>query len=300
MPIVYRSARPDDLEEADALVVRSLNDLSQRHGFGPMLARSPPRFQSFSLQDDPDGLWVAEQGGQMLGFALAWVCGDLWFLSQLFVAPGQQGRGIGHELIKRALDHAQKAGATNRVLITPAFNMVSQGLYMRHGLLPRLPLYLFSAARETVGGKLPGAQFGHVPLRADRQHLNHLAQIDAQSLGISREKHHKFLIDDRDTRGVLLFAEDKCVGYAYISRGGHVGPLAVARPQLMATAFRTALVIALEGQSSKLSAFLPGTSEAALGIAIECGLRIAFPMVLMCTGDFGDWRAYLPRNPGLM
>lgn len=300
MSVVYRPARPEDLELADALVVRSLNDLSERHGFGPMLVASAPKFQSFSLQDDPDGLWVADERGQMLGFALSWVCADLWFLAQLFVSPGQQGRGIGRELIKRALEHAQKAGATVQALITPAFNTVSQALYIRHGLLPRFPLYLFSVPRQAICGRLQGAQFGQVPLRSDPQHLHLLSQIDAQSLGISREKHHRFLIGDGDTKGVLLFAEHNCVGYAYVSRGGHVGPLAVLRPQLMATAFRTALDIAAEGQASKVSAFVPGICEAALGVANERGLRITFPMVLMCTRDFGDWQCYLPRNPGFM
>lgn len=143
MPAVCRPARPQDLEQADALVVRSINDLTQRHGFEPMAVQRPPRFQLFSLENDPDGLWVAEDSGQILGFAFSWVCGDLWFLAQLFVAPGQQGGGIGNELLKRALNHAQKAGATNKALITFAFNRASQGLYIRHGLFPRLPLYFF-------------------------------------------------------------------------------------------------------------------------------------------------------------
>ena len=88
MAIVFRPARLEDLEGADALVVRSINDLTERHGFGPMLAPRPPRFQQFSLKDDPDGPWVAEDADQLLGFAFSWVCGDLWFLAQLGVLPG--------------------------------------------------------------------------------------------------------------------------------------------------------------------------------------------------------------------
>jgi hypothetical protein len=57
-----------------------------------MATSSPPNFQLFSLKDDPDGLWVAEDGGDILGFAWSWVCGDVWFLAQLFVDPAQQGR----------------------------------------------------------------------------------------------------------------------------------------------------------------------------------------------------------------
>ena len=136
MSTVFRPARAEELHRAEELVVRSINDLTERHGFGPMATLRPPDFQLFSLRDDPDGLWLAEADGAMLGFAFSWVCDDLWFLAELFVAPGHQGRGIGNKLLARAFEHARKTGATNKALITFTFNIVSQGLYIRHGLFP--------------------------------------------------------------------------------------------------------------------------------------------------------------------
>jgi hypothetical protein len=56
MPITYRPAREADLERSDRLVVASINDLTRRHGFGPMATSHPPAFQLFSLKDDADGL----------------------------------------------------------------------------------------------------------------------------------------------------------------------------------------------------------------------------------------------------
>ena len=109
MPLVFRPARADELQRAEELVVRSINDLTERHGFGPMATLRPPDFQLFSLKDDADGLWVAEANGEIVGFALSWVCGDLWFLAELFVAPGYQGRRVGNELLARTLEHARKA-----------------------------------------------------------------------------------------------------------------------------------------------------------------------------------------------
>jgi ribosomal protein S18 acetylase RimI-like enzyme len=173
MPLVCRPAREQDLERAQELVVRSINDLTQRHGFGPMAVLRPTRFQSFSLRDDPDGLWVAEDAGEILGFAFSWVCGDLWFLAELFVSPGHQGRGISNELLKRTLDHAQKTGATNKALITFTFNTVSQGLYIRHGMFPRLPIYNFNVAREVLMGRLKGAQLRYSPLEGKASRLHH-------------------------------------------------------------------------------------------------------------------------------
>jgi hypothetical protein len=118
-------------------------------------------------------------------------------------------------------------------------------------------------------------------------------------LGISREKHHRYLLNDGTMKGVLLHDGDDCMGYAYVSATGHVGPLAVAQARGMDAAFRTALDLAAASGAAQVSAFLPGVSEA-LGIAVEHGMRITFPMVLVSTRDFGDWTRYLPRNPGFM
>jgi predicted GNAT family acetyltransferase len=260
----------------------------------------PTHFQSFCLKDDPDGLWVAEDAGAILGFAFSWVCGDLWFLAELFVSPDHQGRGIGNELLKRTLDHAHKTGATNKALITFAFNTVSQKLYVRHGMFPRLPIYNFNVARELLMGRLQGAQLCYAPLEDKASHLHSVAHIDKQALGVSREKHHRHLINDSGISSVIFYEEDECVGYAYISPDGHIGPLGVAQPKALGTAFKTALHLATKSACSHVSAFLPGTSDVALSIAVDHGMRITFPMVLVSTHDFGNWAQYLPRNPGFM
>ena len=300
MAAVCRPARSEDLQRAEALVAHSINNLTERHGFGPMVSPRPPRFQQFCLEHDPDGLWVAEEEGQIIGFAFSWVCDDLWFLAQLFVSPDQQGSGLGNELLKRTLHQAEKRRSTNRALITFAFNRMSQGLYIRHGLFPRLPLYLFSASREALRGRLGGAKFHCELLEKSAARLRNLNEIDAQVLGTTREKHHRFLIDEDGTRGVAFHEGDNCLGYAYISSSGHIGPLAVVQPEAMATAFKTALNIAADARGSNVSAFLPGTSESALTLAMEYGMRITFPMMLMSAHPFGDWSLYLPRNPGFM
>lgn len=299
MPLVFRPARAEELARAEVLVARSINDLTERHGFGPIATLRPPDFQLFSLKDDPDGLWVAEVGGEIVGFALSWVCGSLWFLAELFVSPGHQGRGIGNELLARTFEHAAKTGATTKSLITFTFNVVSQGLYIRHGLFPRLPIYLVSAARDTLTTSLSCERLRTTPIEPTASHLRTLAQFDVSVLGVSREKHHRYLQSDGTMKGVLLHDDDNFVGYAYVSTIGHVGPLAVSEAHRVDAAFRTALDLAAANGAGQVSAFLPGVSKA-LGIAIEHHMRIAFPMVLVSTRDFGDWTRYLPRNPGFM
>jgi hypothetical protein len=143
-------------------------------------------------------------------------------------------------------------------------------------------------------GRLQGAQFRTVPLGEVASDLRNLAQIDARVLGVSHEKHHKYLINDSETRGVGLWAGDDCVGYAYVSTGGHIGPLAVTKPNAVDAAFRTALTLAAESGSSQVSAFVPGTSETALRTAVEHGMRITIADVVDVNTGFGDGPGICP------
>jgi ribosomal protein S18 acetylase RimI-like enzyme len=300
MPVVYRPARAQDLERADAVVVSTINHLTEGHGFGPMASPHPPQFQLFSLKDDPSGLWVAEDDDEIIGFAWSWACGDLWFLAQLFCVPGRQGGGIGDELLTRTLDHARKSNAANRALITFAFNAVSQGLYIRHGFFPRFPIYSFGADRNFLKGRLHAPLLRCVPIEDTASHLDALAEIDARALSVSREKHHRYLISEGVANGAFLHSGAVLVGYAYVSAEGHIGPLAVVDPTVLGPAFATALTLAAQTESSRVSAFVPGTCHSALSGAIEHGMRITFPMLFMSTRDPGPWTLYLPRNPGYM
>lgn len=299
MSLVVRPARADELARAQDLVVHSINDLTMRFGFGAIATSRPPDFQAFCLRDDARGVWVAEDGGDLVGYSLSWVCERLWFLAELFVDPARQGQGIGNALLDRAMEHASLAGTTEKSLITFAFNVVSQGLYARYGFLPRLPIHLCSAERESLAREALGPALHAAPIGTAAADFDALRVLDMAALGVSREKHHRYLLNDAATRGFFLEDGGERVGYAYVSAGGHIGPLAVLRADAMPAAFRAALAIAVAGEGKQVSVFVPGPSDA-MPVAVQLGMRFALPMVLMSTHDCGDLAAYLPRNPGFM
>jgi GNAT superfamily N-acetyltransferase len=299
MPVVCRPARIDDVKRADEIVVASINELTERRGFGKMASSHLPTFQAFSLRDDAEGLWVADDDGEIIGFAWSWVCGELWFLAQLFVSPDRQSGGIGNQLMGKTFAHAQMRGASMKALITFTFNNVSQGLYIRHGIFPRFPIYMVSVPRDHLASRLAEPRLHLEPLTANTARFDELALIDVNALGFSREKHHRYLLDDSATSGFTIHDGNECVGYVYIS-DGHIGPLAVRRPDVMGTAFAAALSLAIRNDSPTISAFLPGASEPALKAATDHRMHITFPMLLMSSREFGDWSSYLPRNPGFM
>ena len=89
-------------------------------------------------------------------------------------------------------------------------------------------------------------------------------------------------------------------GYAYISAEGHIGPLAVAPGADAKGVVLAALRCALEGRPQQLSMIVPGKADGILGAVAELGFRIEEPFLLLSARPFGDWRHYLPSNPGFM
>ncbi len=299
MAITYRPARYEDLAAAMEVVYQSLNDLVHQHGFEGLTAAVTPEFHAFSLEDDPDGLWVAEEAGHVVGLGFSWVCDRFWFLADLFVLPEYQDRGVGGELMQRTFDHAQKHDADNRALITFAFNRASIGLYAKHGLFPREPLYTVGAPRAVLEERME-KKLAWTRLDGSASQLAALSRIDADTLGVSRAKHHRYLLAEAAVTGVLFEDNGSPVGYAYVWSDGHIGPLAVVSHAAMGPAFRTALALATDREASQVSAFLPGSNEEAMSIALGCGMRLGRTMVLLSAKAFGDWSKYMPNHPGFM
>ncbi len=102
MDITYRPAKCEDLEDAERVVQEAANELRVRHGRQPWPAPPPIAFPKFCLED-PDGLWVAEHGDTIVGFGFSWMTEKFWFLSQLFVRPETQAKGIGQALLWKTL-----------------------------------------------------------------------------------------------------------------------------------------------------------------------------------------------------
>jgi hypothetical protein len=89
--------------------------------------------------------------------------------------------------------------------------------------------------------RLQGEKLRSTYIEDTASDLNRLREIDCGALGISRERHHRYLLNDGTMRGYFIHAQGDCIGYAYVSATGHVGPLAVELPTAMDVAFTTAL-----------------------------------------------------------
>src|SRR5215831_888738 len=281
MEITYRPAKVDDLEAAESVVQEAISELRVRHGGRP--PRAPPgiAFPKFCLAAGPDGLWVAEHRDIIVGFGFSWMTGGLWCLSQLFVRPEMQAKGIGQALLSKTLMQAERNGATNRVVITFAYNVASIGLYLNNGHYPCEPLFRMVAPAQAVAQNLVDVRYDTTPIAPWPEPNEWIGQLDRALLGFSRDWHHKYLLGGVAARAIRIERAGALAGYAYISAEGRVGPLAIAKDADARAVVTTALCCALESKPSRVSMIVPGRADVVIQTASELGFRIEEPLILM-------------------
>lgn len=295
-----RPARIGDTPEIDRLVRTALNTSSRRHGFAELPPGPPNPFYAFAIEEEPEGAFVAEEAGAVVGVAVRWLRPPAWFLAHLFVEPGRHGHGLGRRLIERVLAQGGEEAAL-RTLITPAFNPVSVSLYMRYGMYPMEPLYAFDAAAAELRSRLSGqgllesetlaGEAGAAPL---------LAGIDRPLLEMTREKLHRQLLRLPGSVCHLFRAAGEPRGYAYVSPKGQVGPVAALAPLSFGEVFESALARAAAVSEGRVATLLAGSNIAAMAAAVRLQMRLVRPVLLMASRRFGDWSRYAPHSPGVM
>lgn len=115
MSIEVRALQPEDVPEASEVAYQSLRLMAQEihHDFDWPEQRPPERtlwgdYRVAHIQrHDPEGSWVAVDGDEIVGTALATRREDLWFLSLLGVKTGLQAQGIGKQLLDASLLYAE-------------------------------------------------------------------------------------------------------------------------------------------------------------------------------------------------
>ena len=130
---MIRPLLPADVVPLVEVQHETFADLSRRTGEPPYELTDEVRTRAAARighlqRTDPDGAWVAEVDGELVGCALALVRDAMWFLSLLIVRPGFQGRGIGKQLLDAAL-----STATDRSWIMSTVEPAAVRRYQRAG-----------------------------------------------------------------------------------------------------------------------------------------------------------------------
>lgn len=162
------------------------------------------------VERDPDGAWVAEDDGGVVGMVAAVRRGSFWGLSMLFVHPDWQSRGLGRRLLDAGLKCA--AGAEVRMILSSADPRA-----LRRYSLAGLNIH---PTVEAIGTIDPTAIPDDLPGRSgDAGDLDLVASVDAGLRG-SRAEDVEYLlgaggtmqvIDRRDGRGYVVHRDRRLV-----------------------------------------------------------------------------------------
>jgi hypothetical protein len=305
--VTIRAAAETDLPECHRVWRDAIIDYTGRLGFPPLQEDNPGvrRLHAHCLTTDPSRFLVAERRdrsgeGRVVAFGSAVERGPLWFLSMLFVQPGEQARGLGREVLERMLPQP----FDGRVLATctDSAQPISNGLYATFGIVPRMPLFSL-IGRPRPGFAWPALPDGVAAERVDQPDRwldsAELAAFDRALLGFAHPEDHRFVHAEPRHAFAFRGTDGGLVGYGYAGEIGRVGPIAVADPALL-TPVLGHVLSAVEPRGAS-AVWLPGAADDALATAIRAGLRIdGFPVLTGWSRPFVDFSRYVPISPGLV
>lgn len=305
--VVIRRATETDLPDCHRVWRDGINAYTAPLGSPPLPEDNPGvrRLHAHALTTDPGRFLVAERTsgageGRVVAFGSAVERGQLWFLSMLFVEPGEQARGLGRAVLERMLP----LPLDGRVLATctDSAQPVSNGLYATLGIVPRMPMF------SLVGRPAPGFRWPALPdgVRAERvadpaawRDSDELLALDRAVLGFTHPQDHRFVQEEPRHPFAYRGVGGGLLGYGYAGEIGRVGPIAVAGRALL-TPVLGHLLGAVEPRGAS-AVWLPGATDDAIATAIRAGLRIeGFPVLTGWSQPFADFTRYVPISPGLM
>jgi len=238
---------------------------------------------AYALETDPDGAYLAELGGEIVGVAQAIERERLWCLSLLAVTPSAQSSGAGRALMERALTYATET--TDIGIITSSSDPRALRLYALSGfaLWPT-----FEVAGTLDRSALPQPR-GEVH-SASRDDLESLAPISREIRGAPHTLELEYAL--RMGMRVLRIGDR---GFAVVSPGHGVWLLVArddgAAEQLLWAALT---IVATEHPTVR---WITAEQQWAIEIVVRAGLRLV-PFGALCVrGAPGPMRAFLPSGP---
>jgi GNAT superfamily N-acetyltransferase len=300
MALTFRAGTPDDSFAAFRIFQAALVDLGQRVGGTAITGGRDSdtletlwqrrRSQFEHLARTSDQFWLAEEDGEPIGYARSILRDGLRQLTESFVLPERQSRGLGRELLARAFP---REGATHRLILGSA-DLSALTLYLRAGLVPLFPCFALSRPAEPVA--VP-TDLVITPLDAIPATLVILGDLDQAVLGHRREVDHAWLRDDR--QGYLYRRDGQPVGYGYVG-DDYTGPFA-----LLAAADFPAVLAHAETQVAAhggvFTVEVPLVNRAAVGWLLGRGARLdPFFEHTLVDVPFGHFDRYVLTSPALL
>ncbi len=298
MSITYRKATASDNYTTFTIFQRSLLEFSERTGvLGITGGQSPAQLATAwarreslwaHLAQTADQYWLAEKGGEPIGYARSILRDGVRELTEFFVAPEDQSIGVGKELLARAFP---KEGAKHRVIIATN-DPRALSRYIKTGVYPYVPQMFLENIPHPVNIE---TDLEIIPMSDIPNALTIASSLDLNLLGHTREVDQRWLMSERT--GYFYKRGEDIVGYGYIHKD-YYGPFAALNkddfPAILAHAETQAYLLGSEWVGFEAPLINRVVMDYLLARKYQ---MIGFLGSIMSDEPFGKFENYLLTSP---
>ena len=290
-----RRGTPDDTRACHDLLWASATDLGRRHGT-ELDGSSDDWWKGIEsvhvfLAAHAAEWWVAEAPGhgELVGYARSIERGGLFELTELFVRPGLQSKGVGRQLI----EHAFPIGRGDVRSIIATTDVRATARYYAAGTVARFPYFTLNgeprrdADRDGVTAD---------PIETDAGALATVTRIEREVLDFPRGTDElRWLAEAR--AGHLFTRNGEPIGYAFIQASG-AGPIAALEPTDLPAILGHVEALAADAGTERLELEVPAVNEVAIRHLLGRGFHIdPWINLLMSNRPFGRFDRYIGFSP---
>lgn len=279
------------MREEDVRAAYEISSFAFAESDAEVLDRSPEevgqrlaRYRSF-LRYDPDGCFVADEDGRVVGVAVALLREGLWVLSNFAVEKGSRGSGVGRDLMRAALAYGEGCEAA---MIASSTHPAAMRSYVNAGFILH-PTF-------TARGKVRRANIPDTPnvREGGPEDLALAARVDRQLRGASHGPDLEFML----TRAKMLVSDgEHGNGYAVFQDEGLW--LLGATDEETASGLLWACLAARSPDVEVEVRWITAAQDWAVRVVLDAGLDLHPDGPICVKGNPGPLAPYLPSGPYL-
>ena len=238
------------------------------------------------LRTDPDGSWVAEEDGAVIGMSQSFVREDYWMLSQLGTVPGRQGHGVGRQLLSLALSHGDPHSPGT---IQCSRDPKAMALYTSFGFALHPVVAAWGVLRPGAVER-PSEVVRFEPDQVAERELDRVTGIDRKVRGSARPADIVAMLTQVGTR--LLLHDDQ--GYA-VAADDRVITLGARNEESACLVLRAALAEVPTGETVEVN-WLTVAQQWAIRVVVQAGIELQPYGPVMVRGMDGPPSPYIPSG----
>lgn len=286
--IDIRHMRSNDVDAtyraASIALYESPEERERMHNRSPEeVKRRRDRYRHF-LRFDPEKAWVADDGGRIVGTAIAVVREGLWILSLFAVDEEYRDAGVGRALLDRAL---ASAAGTRAAAIVATTHPAAMRRYARAGFDLRPTLEAVGKVRRA---SLPA---GLEVREGTEDDLQLAAEVDRFLRGSAHGPDLELMLEG----GTRLLISDTPTGRGYaVEWNGSPAVVAATEPTVARELLWSCLAGAPEEEEVRVR-WITGAQNWAIPVILDAGLALSTSGPVCTRGEVGPLTPYLPSGP---